>query len=145
MVQKKIEAVKLKARVVEEAKKLQRTLSPENEENKVKTTRGNVKCGSNIWVNFTLGYNSDTKEFILNVRNHAHRGEANAIAKQQQLTKTYVIKVIGMTSLRNNDEDGPLSILSDDITNRLRAFGAEYAKSPQGKLPETFFEKEVDE
>jgi hypothetical protein len=122
---------------------LQRTLSPENEEYKVKTARGNVKCGSNVWVNFTIGYHSDTKEFILNVRNQAHRGEANAIARRQVLNKSYVKKVIGMTTLLNNDEDGPLSIISDDITNRLRAFGAEHAKSPSGKLPDTFFTKEV--
>jgi len=94
-------------------------------------------------VNFTLGYHNDTKEFILNVRNQVHRGEANQIAKQQSLNKVYVKKVIGMTSLPNNDEDGPLRILSDEITNRLRAFGAEHAKNPKGKLPETFFTKEV--
>ena len=94
-------------------------------------------------MNFTLGYHTDTKEFILNVRNQVHRGEANQIAKQQSLNKAYVKKVIGMTSLHNNDEDGPLRILSDEITNRLRVFGAEHAKSPKGKLPETFFNKEV--
>lgn len=48
-----------------------------------------------------------------------------------------------MTSLPDHDEDGPLRILSDDITNRLRVFGAEYAKSPKEKLPETFFTKEI--
>lgn len=48
-----------------------------------------------------------------------------------------------MNSIRTDDEDTPLRLISDDITKRLRAFGADHAKSPKGKLPETFFTKDV--
>ena len=79
----------------------------------------------------------------MTVRNQVHRGEANAIAKHQQLSKAYLKKVIGMNSIRTDDEDTPIRLITDDITKRLRAFGAEHAKSPKGKLPETFFTKDV--
>ena len=78
----------------------------------------------------------------MTVRNQVHRGEANAIAKHQQLSKAYLKKVIGMNSIRTDDEDTPIRLIADDITKRLRAFGAEHAKNPKGKLPETFFTKE---
>lgn len=72
-----------------------------------------------------------------------HRGEANVIAKHQQLSKAYLKKVIAINSIRTDDEDTPLRLISEDITKRLRAFGADHAKSPQGTLPDTFFTKEI--
>ena len=65
------------------------------------------------------------------------------IAKNQKLSKHFISKVTGESSIRNGEEEETLMRLKENIEQRLRSFGAEYAKNPKDSLPELFFAREI--